>query len=150
MKTYLSLDTSNIIVGIITSETPLEGSETPLEGLVEISKKPKLKRGTLYKYEDGEIIEAGIDERFYHITAKRERNYLVSQIKVTTTTGKVFDGDEQSQDRMLRAINIAAVTGQSVTDWKLADNTIVEVTLDELKEALSLAGQEMSRIWLKQ
>ena len=60
----------------------------------------------------------------------------------------MFDGDEKSQERMLRAINIANITGQTTTQWKLADNSIVEVTLDELKEALSLAGQEMSRIWL--
>ena len=34
--------------------------------------------------------------------------------------------------------------------WVNTDNTIVMVTLDELKEALALAGQEMSRIWLEQ
>lgn len=72
----------------------------------------------------------------------------ISNIIVTTTSGKMFDGDEKSQERMLRAINIASITGQATTQWKLADNSIVEVTLDELKEALSLAGQEMSRIWL--
>ncbi len=73
---------------------------------------------------------------------------LVSRIKVTTSTGKVFDGDEKSQERILRAINIATITGDTTTQWKMADNSIVEVTLEELKEALSLAGQEMSRIWL--
>lgn len=72
----------------------------------------------------------------------------VNSITVTTSAGKVFDGDEKSQDRMLRAINIAEISGLNSTIWKLADNSIVEVTLEELKEALSLAGQEMSRIWL--
>lgn len=74
---------------------------------------------------------------------------LVSRIKVTTNTGKVFDGDEKSQERILRAINIATITGDTTTQWKMADNTIVEVTLEELKEALTLAGKEMSRIWLE-
>lgn len=73
---------------------------------------------------------------------------LVSRLKVTITSGKVFDGNEISQDRMVRAIQIAAITGLTETQWKLADNTIVTVSLDELKEALALAGQEMSRIWL--
>jgi len=72
----------------------------------------------------------------------------VRAIKVTASTGKVFDGDEKSQDRMTRAINIAAITGATSTKWKLADNTIVSVTLDELKEALALSGQAMSDIWL--
>ena len=70
-------------------------------------------------------------------------------MQVIVSSGKIFDGDEKSQDRMLRAINIAVITGQTETEWKLADNTVVMVTLDELKEALALAGQEMSRIWLE-
>lgn len=69
-------------------------------------------------------------------------------IKVTTSSGKTFDGDEKSQDRMVRAIQIAGIIGQTETTWRLADNTDVVVVLDELKEALALAGQEMSRIWL--
>ena len=77
-----------------------------------------------------------------------QRESAVSSITITTTSDKTFDGDEKSQDRMLRAISIASIMGQTETQWKLADNTIVMVTLDELKEALALAGQEMSRIWL--
>lgn len=80
---------------------------------------------------------------------KLAKERLVSRIKVTTSTGKVFDGDEKSQERILRAINIATITGDTTTQWKMADNTIIEVTLEELKEALALAGKEMSRIWLE-
>lgn len=80
---------------------------------------------------------------------KLAKERLVSRIKVTTSTGKVFDGDEKSQDRMVRAINIATITGDTTTQWKMADNTVVDVTLEELKEAIALAGQEMSRIWLE-
>lgn len=72
----------------------------------------------------------------------------IRTLTVTTSTGKTFDGDETSQNRMVRAISIAAVTGLTSTSWKLYDNTITTVSLDELKEALALAGQEMSRIWL--
>ena len=72
----------------------------------------------------------------------------VAQIIVTTATGKVFDGDEKSQERILRAINIANITGDTTTQWKLADNTVVDVTREELKEALALAGKEMSKIWI--
>jgi len=85
-----------------------------------------------------------------HKYLKEIKEAAVNKLTVTTTSGKVFDGDEKSQDRMARAINIANITGDTETQWKLADNTIVMVTLDELKEALMLAGQEMSKIWLEQ
>jgi hypothetical protein len=73
---------------------------------------------------------------------------LVNEIKVTVND-KVFDGNEVSQDRIMRAINVALITGKDTALWRLADNTEVEVTLDEFREALSLASQEMSRIWLE-
>ena len=79
-----------------------------------------------------------------------DKDTTISKLKVTAISGKTFDGDEKSQDRMLRAIQIADITGLTTTEWKLADNSIVMVTLDELKEALALSGQEMSRIWLEQ
>jgi hypothetical protein len=80
--------------------------------------------------------------------AKEAKIKDVAKITVTTTSSKVFDGDEVSQDRMVRAVQIAGITAQTTTNWKMADNSIVEVTLDELKEALALAGQAMSEIWL--
>ncbi len=72
----------------------------------------------------------------------------VNDIKVTVND-KVFDGNEVSQDRIMRVISVALITGNNTTLWRLADNTEVEVTLDEFREALSLASQEMSRIWLE-
>ena len=89
------------------------------------------------------------DEVIY-ANLKKRKMYIVSNILITTASGKIFDGDEKSQDRMVRAIQIASITGLTETQWKLANNEIVMVTLDELKEALALAGQEMSRIWLEQ
>lgn len=88
------------------------------------------------------------DEERIKIYTKKLKERKVSNITVTTTSGKVFDGDEKSQDRMLRAISIAALTGETETEWKLYDNTIVIVTLDELKEAIIKAGKNMSNIWL--
>lgn len=104
------------------------------------------QNGAEYTLEDGRVF-LNLKAKNYKI--KQEKEVNVAKIRVTTTTGKVFDGDEKSQDRMTRAINIAAITEQVTTQWKLADNSVVEVTLAELKEALSLAGQEMNRIWLE-
>ena len=79
--------------------------------------------------------------------AKRNRTAAVAAITVTTGTGKTFDGDENSQTRMSRAIigmqaaNIATIT------WTLADNTVTSVTIQELTEALILAGQRQAELW---
>ena len=84
---------------------------------------------------------------YMQATKREQKEKAVREIVVEVNT-KVFDGDEVSQGRMLRTIQIAAVTGETTTQWKLADNSIVEVTLEELKAALTLAGKEMSKIWL--
>lgn len=78
--------------------------------------------------------------------AKQDKLLAVSQIKVTTESGKVFDGGEISQNRMARAMT-ASNAGDS-TQWKLADNTQATVTHEELKEALLLAGEAMTIIWM--
>lgn len=79
--------------------------------------------------------------------AKQVRRAEVDAIQVTTKSGKVFDGDEDSQTRMARAI-VTMVTADTI-NWVLADNTIVSVTKAELTEALRLAGAAMAEIWVK-
>jgi len=78
--------------------------------------------------------------------AKQDKILAVSQIKVTTESGKVFDGDELSQNRMARAVT--ASSAGDTTRWKLADNTQATVTHEELKEALLLSGEAMTAIWV--
>jgi hypothetical protein len=80
--------------------------------------------------------------------AKAAREAAVAAIKVTTQSGKEFDGDEVSQGRMARAIiGLQAANAPSIT-WVLADNTPATVTLAELTEALVLAGQAQAAIWV--
>jgi hypothetical protein len=80
--------------------------------------------------------------------AKAAREAAVAAIKVTTVSGKTFDGDEVSQGRMARAIiGLQAANAPSIT-WVLADNTPATVTLAELTEALVLAGQAQAAIWV--
>lgn len=81
--------------------------------------------------------------------AKAERQTLVDSIVVTTQSGKQFDGDELSQDRMNKAISVAAITGLASCTWVLADNVPTVVTVDELKEALALSFQAMGAVWAK-
>ena len=78
---------------------------------------------------------------------KAARQAAVDSIKVTVTSGKIFDGDETSQTRMSRAIIGLQAAGVSSIDWTLGDNTSTLVTLAELTEALILAGRRQAELW---
>lgn len=69
----------------------------------------------------------------------------ISLITVTTAAGNTFDGDIAAQDAMSRAIT-AATDDNETTDWKLADNSWIQVNRVELKEALRLAGLQQTTI----
>jgi len=78
------------------------------------------------------------------VVFKREREIAVSAITVEVD-GLVYDGDELSQNRMVRAT--IALVGNETVPWTLADNTVVNVTQTELKKALTLAGTAQSQLW---
>lgn len=78
---------------------------------------------------------------------KAERQAIVDAIVVTVSTGKVFDGNEEAQSRMSRAIQTAEIAGIESTTWVLANNVPTVVTLPELKEALVLSMQAMGEVW---
>jgi hypothetical protein len=80
--------------------------------------------------------------------AKLVRQAAVDAIKVTTSTGKIFDGDETSQTRMARAIIALQAMGVPTVTWVLADNTSTQATVAELVEALALAGAAQANIWV--
>lgn len=147
LKQYIIVDKYNKIIGKSSSPNELTittFSTTPID-LENFSK--------IYRY-NAESDTIKIEDNTSYITKRQKRKtkmareIAVNNITVTTSSGKVFDGDEKSQDRMVRAIQVADITSQTETTWRLADNNDVTVSLEELKEALSLAGQEMSRIWL--
>lgn len=78
---------------------------------------------------------------------KLNRAAAVAAITVQVSTGKIFDGDEASQTRMTRAImGMQAISRPTIT-WTLADNTVTDVTLAELTEALCLAGERQAELW---
>ena len=81
------------------------------------------------------------------VAAKKLRDTTVAAIKVTVN-GKVFDGDEVAQGRIARAVAAAESAAISTYQWKLADNSVAAVSLDELKQALALAFQAQSALWV--
>ena len=78
---------------------------------------------------------------------KRQRQAIVDAIQVTTASGKVFDGNEDAQSRMSRAIQTAQIANIPSTTWVLANNVPTTVTLSELQEALVLSMQAMGAVW---
>lgn len=81
--------------------------------------------------------------------AKAERAAAVSKITVTVN-GMVFDGDETSQERMARTITAAVATGEDMsatTTWVLADNTVAQVSMQQLAQALRAAGEAQTELW---
>ena len=81
------------------------------------------------------------------VASKKLRDTAVAAIKVTVN-GKVFDGDEVAQGRITRAVAAAESAGITVYQWKLADNSVADVSLSELKQALALAFQAQSELWV--
>ena len=82
--------------------------------------------------------------------AKADRAEAVARITVTVD-GLTFDGDEASQTRMGRTIAAAVALGADLSaekrTWVLADNSIAEVTIAQLAEALRLAGDAQTALW---
>ncbi len=85
-------------------------------------------------------IAAWVDNRDYYGAWKAERAEKVAAI-VVEVDGMLFDGDENSQNRMGRAVAIADSLEDKVS-WTLA-----QVTVAQLKQALVLASLEQTRIW---
>lgn len=80
---------------------------------------------------------------------KAQRSALVEAIKVTTQAGNTYDGDEISQGRMARAIIALDSSAPGATvNWVLADNSVIDASPAELREALALSGSAQAAIWV--
>lgn len=76
---------------------------------------------------------------------KLSREQAVAAITVTVD-GMVFDGNEESQNRMLRPLAVAKAEDETM-EWTLNDNTIAVVTVAQLRRALYLAGTRQTELW---
>ncbi len=121
----------------------------PAEGLTEMeTEQPSLA----YKAVSGQwVLDEDKATEIALSEAKMDRAEAVSRITVEVD-GMTFDGDETSQDRMTRAITMFTSSGLSAdttTSWVLADNTVAQVTINQLTQALLLAGQKQTELWTK-
>ena len=79
------------------------------------------------------------------INYKAIRQNLIDNIEVTYNS-TIYQGDEDSQSRMSRAIN-GLPDNTTTIKWKAKDNSSHELNKEDLKQILFLAGQEQTRIW---
>lgn len=77
---------------------------------------------------------------------KQAKEVAKANIKVTTSNGNTFDGNMEARVNMQNAITASEILGQTTTNWKLADNSVITVDVTEIKEALALSIQECGRI----
>lgn len=80
---------------------------------------------------------------------KAERAEAVKNI-VVEVDGMLFNGDEESQNRIDRTITAATAAGfgpDDTTTWVLYDNTVATVTVKQLAQVLLLSGQKQTELW---
>lgn len=97
-----------------------------------------------YALPSQEAIDAALAEEAYQ-AFKAERTQKVRNI-VVSVDGMEFNGDEDSQNRMARAV-AAADSIEETINWRLANNTAALVTAAQLKQALKRAGEAQTTIW---
>jgi len=59
----------------------------------------------------------------------------------------LFNGDEQSQERMHRSYTVMKDMNLATVPWRMEDGKTFEVTSGELLEALYKSGMEQSALW---
>lgn len=78
--------------------------------------------------------------------AEALRNQTLSNLTVTTSSGKTFDANNQARLDMQSGITAAIYQKKTKERWRLADNSEKEITLDELQEASALAIQAYATV----
>jgi hypothetical protein len=131
---------NNKVIALVTDDYTGDGIPTPL-GFDE-------SRPFDYVLVDGVVTDTNPPAVQARNAAKAQRQQAVDAIQVTTQSGKTFDGDETSQERMARAVTVAGLAGLTETTWVLANNVPTLVTLAELQEALVLAAQAQAELWV--
>jgi hypothetical protein len=130
-------------------------AHTTANSIIHDAELPELWVGGAYTYINGvwSVVDDSLLDplRVEKAAADREQKKAARQIfvdKITVTVnGKVFDGDETAQTRMNRAITILTHKSLTSTLWILANNDAVFVTLEELVDALYLAGVAQTNAW---
>jgi len=127
---------------------------TPNEQGLKIEELEKDSEGNLYQYYkeiNGEHIPNALKAKEELADAmakdyKADQNELIARATVTTANNNIFNAHLEARINIAAAIQSAEARGILKTIWRMADNSEVEVTIEELKEANYLALVEFARI----
>ena len=99
--------------------------------------------GTLF-YDNGTLfLVENSDLEYRLLQIKNNRQIQVNNIEVEYN-GKIYQGDETSQDRMSRAI--VGMDDDDTIEWTAKDNSKVVLLRSDLKQILRLAGIEQTKV----
>ena len=140
MKLYINTDNDGKILSL---------SEVKKEGLIEVNQD-----NLIYPIKDNYIFK---DNKLEQVQDIRKKETSIKELKQKRTQDtqniqvqvqdNIFAGDEESQGRLARAISVLQ-EGES-TIWITENNGAQEVLREDLQEALKLAGQEQTKIWVE-
>jgi len=120
------------------------------DGVELVNGVPMVKWVVVDKTEEELSTEAKIVTDLTYIEEEEAKEEALNNLRVTTTSGKVFYADISSRLDIEQAIGIAVRNNILSTQWKLAEpfngNKVAEVTLAELQEASYLALQAKAQI----
>jgi len=95
------------------------------------------------QYSQAELDQINADKAYQEW--KTQRNNAVVNIEVTYN-GVIYQGDEDSQSRLSRAI-LALSDDTTTTPWVAKYNSIHQLNRVDLSAILTLGGAEQSRLW---
>lgn len=98
------------------------------------------RKGSAPNFTDEEIIEKEF------VTDKQVRNTEIASLTVEVD-GHVLQADEESQNRMVRAILV--LEKKETIQWVTADNELVMISREQLEQALRKAVEAQTEIWGK-
>ena len=136
MDKYYYSNSIGFYIGVKNEEKDIELSEEQFNTF----------NGKKVEIIDGVLVEVSKTPEELEEEARLAKEKALANLTVTTSSGNTFDGNSDARLNLTNAIMASDVTGITETNWKLADNSLALVTVDELKEALALAIQEVGRI----
>ena len=131
---------------------PVEGTGTPFWMPGDTWQTPARYMAELGRLPEGAMLErpekpaeALAEEELARAKAERARAVAALTVEVD---GLTFDGDEQAQERMARAV-LMAESPEETMEWVLADNSTAVVSAGQLRRACRAAGKAQGALWVK-
>ena len=138
-------------VWLVETEQVETGAKNILDEMGEVTgTEPVYAEKRLREYVEVtvDIAEFQSSNKEFLLAEVDNRREKIHKLTVTTSAGNTFNANSEAMLNMLAAIQAAETLSISESKWRLADNTLVTITLNELKEAQALSVQAMGEVVL--